>query len=69
LATDQDCLHKATKEIAKYWRNKRERRQSPLRSSQTSQQLAQPNRRLARQNQMNGFVNFVFADCLKQIIR
>jgi|ERR1035437_3634200 hypothetical protein len=25
LATDQDWLHKATKEIAKYWRNKRER--------------------------------------------
>jgi hypothetical protein len=30
LAGDQDWLHKATKEIAKYWRNKRERRQSPL---------------------------------------
>ena len=27
LATDKDWLHKATKEIAKYWRNKRERRQ------------------------------------------
>jgi hypothetical protein len=26
LAADQDWLHKATKEIAKYWRNKRERR-------------------------------------------
>jgi hypothetical protein len=26
LATDQDWLHKATKEIAKFWRNKRERR-------------------------------------------
>lgn len=26
LATDQDWLHKATKEIAKYWRQKRERR-------------------------------------------
>jgi hypothetical protein len=25
LATDEDWLHKATKEIAKYWRNKRER--------------------------------------------
>ena len=25
LATDRDWLHKATKEIAKYWRNKRER--------------------------------------------
>ena len=25
LATDQDWLHKATKEIAKHWRNKRER--------------------------------------------
>jgi len=25
LATDQDWLHKATKEIAKFWRNKRER--------------------------------------------
>jgi hypothetical protein len=25
LATDQDWLHKATKEIAKHWKNKRER--------------------------------------------
>jgi hypothetical protein len=24
LAADQDWLHKATKEISKYWRNKRE---------------------------------------------
>jgi hypothetical protein len=30
LATDQDWLHKATKEISKHWRHKRERRQSPL---------------------------------------
>jgi hypothetical protein len=30
LATDQDWLHKATKEIAKYWRHKRERRQNPV---------------------------------------
>lgn len=29
LATDQDWLHKATKELAKYWRNKRERRKAP----------------------------------------
>jgi len=28
LAADMDWLHKATKEIAKYWRHKRERRQS-----------------------------------------
>ena len=33
LAADQDWLHKATKEIANYWRQKRERRQSPLSSS------------------------------------
>jgi len=26
LAADKDWLHKATKEISKYWRNKRERR-------------------------------------------
>ena len=26
LAVDRDWLHKATKEISKYWRNKRERR-------------------------------------------
>jgi hypothetical protein len=26
LAADQDWLHKATKEISKYWRQKRERR-------------------------------------------
>ncbi len=30
LGTDQDWLHKATKEVSKYWRNKRERRQSSL---------------------------------------
>jgi hypothetical protein len=29
LATDRDWLHKATKELSKYWRNKRERRQPP----------------------------------------
>ncbi len=29
LVTDHDWLHKATKEISKYWRNKRERRQGP----------------------------------------
>jgi hypothetical protein len=33
LAADQDWLHKATKEISKYWRNKRERRQNPEHSS------------------------------------
>ena len=33
LATDQEWLHKATKEIAKYWRNKRERHQSSGASS------------------------------------
>jgi hypothetical protein len=30
LATDQDWLHKAIKEIAKHWKNKRERRRSPF---------------------------------------
>ena len=30
LAADQDWLHKATKEISKYWRNKRERCQTHL---------------------------------------
>jgi hypothetical protein len=30
LAADQDWLHKATKEIAKFWRNKRDRRLNPL---------------------------------------
>ena len=30
LSVDQDWLHKAKKDIAKYWRNKRERRQFPL---------------------------------------
>jgi hypothetical protein len=29
LAADQVWLHKATKEISKYWRHKREQRQSP----------------------------------------
>ncbi|MGA3284188.1 MAG: hypothetical protein ABSD57_07000 [Verrucomicrobiota bacterium] len=30
LAADQDWLHKATKEISKHWRNKRERRMNFL---------------------------------------
>ena len=30
LAADQDWLHKATKEISKYWRQKRERCQNHL---------------------------------------
>jgi len=30
LAADRDWLHKATKEIAKYWRHKRERRMNPM---------------------------------------
>jgi hypothetical protein len=30
LATDMDWLHKATKEVSKYWRNKRERRTNSL---------------------------------------
>jgi hypothetical protein len=30
LAADQDWLHKATKEISKYWRHKRERRMNPM---------------------------------------
>lgn len=38
LATDQVWLHKATKEISKYWRLKRARRQSPLPSSRTARQ-------------------------------
>jgi hypothetical protein len=29
LATDQDWLHKATKEIAKHWRIKRDRQKTP----------------------------------------
>ena len=29
LATDKDWLHKATKEISKFWRNKRKRRMNP----------------------------------------
>src|ERR1035437_6137967 len=36
LATDQDWLHKATKEVAKYWRQKRERRQFSDPSSRRS---------------------------------
>ena len=30
LDADKDWLHKATKEISKYWRHKRERRMNPL---------------------------------------
>ena len=37
LAVDQDWLHKATKEIAKYWRYKRERRNSSEASSRKTQ--------------------------------
>ena len=33
LAADQDWLHKATKEIAKYWKNKRARSQTSASSS------------------------------------
>lgn len=33
LATDRDWLHKATREISKYWRIKRERRQTQSESS------------------------------------
>ena len=36
LDADKDWLHKATKEISKYWRHKRERRQSPLPSPRLS---------------------------------
>jgi len=38
LATDQDWLHKATKEIAKYWRNKRERQPASAFTSCTNRQ-------------------------------
>ena len=37
LAADQDWLHKATKELSKYWRHKRERRQTPARSCLAAQ--------------------------------
>jgi hypothetical protein len=33
LAADQDWLHKATKDVAKFWRLKRERRQTSLTES------------------------------------
>jgi hypothetical protein len=35
LATDQDWLHKATKDISKFWRHKRERRPTHEFSSRT----------------------------------
>jgi hypothetical protein len=38
LAADQDWLHKATKEISKYWRLKRERHQTTEPSSRTARQ-------------------------------
>jgi len=40
LAADQDCLHKAMKEIAKYWRSKRERRTNLLPTPRTARQQA-----------------------------
>src|SRR5450755_1058246 len=36
LACDQDWLHKATKEITRYWRHKRARREIPKPSSRIS---------------------------------
>jgi hypothetical protein len=36
LAADKGWLHKATKEIAKFWRYKRERSQSSFHSDRTS---------------------------------
>src|ERR1035438_7997401 len=36
LATDHEWLHKATKEISKYWRSKRERQIKPLPSPRHS---------------------------------
>jgi hypothetical protein len=36
LATDQDWLHKATKEITKFWKNKREKRQTTLPRSENA---------------------------------
>jgi hypothetical protein len=43
LATDQDWLHKATKDVAKFWRHKRERRQTPaLSSRKTVQHITSP---------------------------
>lgn len=47
LATDSDWLHKATKEISKYWRQKRGRRQASGdlsgAAAVTSQRLTQSN--------------------------
>jgi len=40
LAAEQDWLHKATKEVSKYWRNKHERRQTSSPSSCTARQQA-----------------------------
>jgi hypothetical protein len=40
LAADQDWLHKATKEVSKYWRHKRECRQTPESLSHTVRQQA-----------------------------
>ena len=40
LAADRDWLHKATKEIAKYWRCKRERHQAPETLAASVQQQA-----------------------------
>jgi hypothetical protein len=40
LAADKEWLHKATKEISKFWRNKRERHQTPELLSHTVRQQA-----------------------------
>ena len=39
LATNEDWLHKATKEIARHWRNKRARHQSPHISSRSTRSM------------------------------
>jgi hypothetical protein len=40
LVSDEDWLHKATKEISKYWRNKRERKPASVFTSRTVRQQA-----------------------------
>ena len=41
LAADMDWLHKATKEIAKYWRQRRERRH-PMKCCNATKETSQP---------------------------
>jgi hypothetical protein len=52
LASDQDWLHKATKEISKHWRHKRARRMNPLSTIQPKNEMPYPSDRARLDSQV-----------------